>query len=97
VIDHLWVRNFVENGMTDHGLDHARAVVAGAYDRPYRTTKELYGEANDEDDFGSFSEEQVDSPFQQVNPKSTPRPAASLSPLTPFDENGFAGLDAPLN
>jgi hypothetical protein len=88
----------VENGMTDSGLDRARAVVADAYDRPYSTTKQMYGVANDEDDFGQeYGEERVDSPFQQMNPRRSTRPADSLPPLTPFDENGFAGLDAPLN
>lgn len=84
------------NGQVDGAYDKVRQIVASVYDYEYRTFNNLYGESNDDDDLGRYGEDRVESPFQQFSPKGRMRPS-DLSPLTPQDENGFAGLDAPLN
>ena len=90
-IDHLFVEDALENGKNERATERMRAVVASVYDRPYRTSAEMYGESSDEDDL-----ELDDGSIHQFSPKGHMRPS-DLPPLTLQDENGFAGLDAPLN
>lgn len=100
VVDYLFIRDSLRNGELDGGLEKMRGAVASVYDRDYYTTQDLYGETNDNDDFGTEAEdgeeERVDSPFAvtQFNPKRTMRPSSHT--YTPQDDTGFAGLEPPV-